>query len=572
MLLVGIIVCFGWIFSLCLHEFSHAIVAYWGGDKSVKNKGYLTFNPLKYTEPGYSLMLPIIFLLMGGIGLPGGAVYINNHRLRDRWWQSAVSAAGPISNLAIAIGLAIPFWLMSDRNDESFVFQGLAFLTYLEVFAVIFNLLPIPGLDGYGIFEPWLPQQIRSQLNYLARYTTLFIIVVFWYIPVVSRFIFEIVTAITGWLRVPPDLVSEGSALFHQPINKALTLVILLIIGWGLTNTNSAWNSLQKGHREIERGNYRSAITEFDRAIALDSNSADAWLQKGYCLWCLDDKKQAISCYETALEIDAEHQFAAISIGHLLFDLTEYRSAIPHLQHAIELAPESIESRCYLGLCWQNLDEVELANEVFNTAIEIEPTPDRENDWWFKAICLEQLGLAERAVDCYERVLKIDRHNREVGAHIGKLYVNLGRYATAVTHLKTAIASNDRDPDTHHYLGIAYRKLEELDLASAAFDRAFALDPRSVTILHAQGELFYHQRNYRSAIATYQQLVDIDPKNATGWYDLGCCQALYGNANTAIYCVSKAIELEPDELKKTAIADPDFSSIAQTDAFQKLVT
>ncbi len=62
-----------WIFSVCLHEFGHAIVAYYGGDTSVREKGYLTFNPLKYTHPVYSLLMPVIFMMLGGIGLPGGA-------------------------------------------------------------------------------------------------------------------------------------------------------------------------------------------------------------------------------------------------------------------------------------------------------------------------------------------------------------------------------------------------------------------------------------------------------------------------------------------------------------------
>jgi tetratricopeptide (TPR) repeat protein len=576
MLLVGIIVCFGWIFSLCLHEFSHAIVAYWGGDKSVKNKGYLTFNPLKYTDPGYSLILPIVFLLMGGIGLPGGAVYIDRQKLRNRWWQSAVSAAGPMANLLIALGLAIPFWFLPDRDriaiaGESFLFSGLAFLVYLEVFGTVFNLLPIPGLDGYGIIEPWLPKQMRSKLNYAARYATLFIIVLFWYVPAVSGFIFNIVVTITDWIHVPPALVSAGSYLFGQPVNKALALAILLIIGWGLNSAKTAWNSIQTGNREIAKGDYRSALVEFDRAIEIDPNLVEAWTQKGYCLWCLDRKAEAVTCYERALAIDVDHQYACQSLGHLLFDLTEYRAAITHLERAIELDGDSIESCYYLGMCWQNLGEPTLATEVFGKAIEIEPIPERENDWWFKAICLEQIGLADRAADCYERVLKVNANNQDVRSQIGIVYFNLGRYEVAIAHLTAAIELNDRDFHTHYYLGLAYRQLQELDLASVAFDRASALDPRSVDLLHARGELLHHRQDYRAAIATYQKLVDLEPKNATGWYDLACCQALYGNANTAIYSLSKAIELDPNELKQSAPNDPDFSSISATEAFKQLI-
>ena len=101
------IVFFGWIFSLCLHEFSHALVAYLGGDYTVREKGYLTFNPLKYTHPLFSLILPLLFLVMGGIGLPGGAVYIERQRIRNRFVLSFMSLAGPLSNLLVAILLGI---------------------------------------------------------------------------------------------------------------------------------------------------------------------------------------------------------------------------------------------------------------------------------------------------------------------------------------------------------------------------------------------------------------------------------------------------------------------------------
>src|SRR5204863_7320161 len=96
-----------WIFSVCLHEFGHAIVAYYGGDYTVREKGYLTFNPLKYTHPLFSIVLPLLFLVMGGIGLPGGAVYIERCRIRNRFILSAVSLAGPLANLLVAIVLGL---------------------------------------------------------------------------------------------------------------------------------------------------------------------------------------------------------------------------------------------------------------------------------------------------------------------------------------------------------------------------------------------------------------------------------------------------------------------------------
>jgi Zn-dependent protease len=240
MWLVGIVICAGWIFSLCLHEFSHALVAYWGGDTSVKRKGYLTFNPLKYADPGYSIALPLLFLLMGGLGLPGGAVYIDRESLKNRWWQSAVSAAGPIANILLAILLSITFQLAIgsglesiDRIDaESFLSSSIAFLIQLQVFAAILNLLPMPGFDGYGIIEPWLSDLVQAKFDRFSKYSTLIVIGLFWYVPWFSDWAFDLVKSITdNVLNIPDIFIDRGSDLFTNPINRLLMFVVLITFG-----------------------------------------------------------------------------------------------------------------------------------------------------------------------------------------------------------------------------------------------------------------------------------------------------------------------------------------------------
>src|SRR5512143_100914 len=141
-----ILVLVGWVFSLCVHEFSHAAVAYAVGDTTVRDKGYLTFNPLKYTHPVYSIVLPLLFLALGGIGLPGGAVYIETWRLRSRRWQSAVSLAGPSMNILVALVLAL--LLQIPAVATSTMGPGLAFLAYLQITAAVINLIPLPPLDA----------------------------------------------------------------------------------------------------------------------------------------------------------------------------------------------------------------------------------------------------------------------------------------------------------------------------------------------------------------------------------------------------------------------------------------
>lgn len=143
----------GWAVSLCLHEFGHAVVAYRGGDRSVGGKGYLTLDPRRYTDPGLSLVLPVLILLIGGIPLPGGAVWINHYALRSRAVESMVSLAGPLSNLVLGILLTFAVEL---TNPPVPLAAALSLLAMLQVFAFVLNILPVPGLDGFGALEPFL--------------------------------------------------------------------------------------------------------------------------------------------------------------------------------------------------------------------------------------------------------------------------------------------------------------------------------------------------------------------------------------------------------------------------------
>jgi len=203
-----LIVLVGWVFSLCLHEFSHAAVAYAGGDTSVREKGYLTFNPLKYTHPVYSILVPLIFLALGGIGLPGGAVYIETWRLRSRAWKSAVSLAGPAANLVLAIVLGIILSLAPVSREG--IWPGLSFLAFLQVSALVLNLIPLPPFDGFGALEPYLPERIRTAVAQISGLLPWAVFFLLWYVPGVYNTFWTTVVGLTHTLNVPLDLVELG--------------------------------------------------------------------------------------------------------------------------------------------------------------------------------------------------------------------------------------------------------------------------------------------------------------------------------------------------------------------------
>ncbi|OLT42075.1 peptidase M50 [Saccharomonospora sp. CUA-673] len=185
----------GWAVSLTLHEFGHAIVAYKGGDTEVALKGYLSMDIRRYTDPVLSMVLPLIILAIGGIPLPGGAVWINHWALRSRKIASWVSLAGPLSNLAIGIVLTLVVVFVSLPSG---LVIGLSYLASVQILAFVLNMLPVPGLDGYGAIEPYLSPQAR-QFGAKARpWAPLVLFALIIAVPMVSSTLWDVTNAIFG--------------------------------------------------------------------------------------------------------------------------------------------------------------------------------------------------------------------------------------------------------------------------------------------------------------------------------------------------------------------------------------
>ncbi|MCW2940151.1 MAG: peptidase [Actinomycetia bacterium] len=208
-----------WIMSLCLHEFAHAYFAFRAGDRSIPGKGYLTLNPLKYADPILSIGIPVFFMLLGGIGLPGGAVWIDRGAIQGKVRHSLISAAGPLANVAIAIVLALILKTVAPPLDAATVthgvfWSGVYFLAFLQITAALLNLLPIPGLDGFGIVEPYLPRDWVRAAGQYGQFIFLGLIALLWYQPVNSAF-YRLVFHITDTLGVNQVWIGTGLQLFR---------------------------------------------------------------------------------------------------------------------------------------------------------------------------------------------------------------------------------------------------------------------------------------------------------------------------------------------------------------------
>ena len=209
----------GWLVSLCLHEYGHAVAGYFSGDHSVADRGYLRLNPLKYTNPLLSIVLPIVVVIIGGIGLPGGAVWIDHRHINSRAKDSLISVTGPLANIVLALLAAVPFLLGDFADDAPFrpalrLLVGARIAGFLQVTAAILNLLPIPGLDGGGIIYPWLSREYQRAWNLFAPYGFMLLFVVLWQ-PRINEHFYNFVFFFTDRLGLDGQLISDGLSLMR---------------------------------------------------------------------------------------------------------------------------------------------------------------------------------------------------------------------------------------------------------------------------------------------------------------------------------------------------------------------
>lgn len=143
------------LFSLSVHECAHALVAWWGGDDTARLLGRITLNPISHIDIIGTLILPII-AAVSSLPLIGWAkpVPVNTSRLKRPYWDVLVTAAGPVSNLILALIATVAMRLLINveaaRHEAVWSVAYYFIATNITLF--IFNLIPIPPLDGSRIF------------------------------------------------------------------------------------------------------------------------------------------------------------------------------------------------------------------------------------------------------------------------------------------------------------------------------------------------------------------------------------------------------------------------------------
>lgn len=189
------------LYSVVIHEVSHGAVAYSLGDPTAKNLGRLTLNPIKHLDMFGSVLLPLISFMLGGFifGYAKPVPY-NPLNLQDRKYGPAkVALAGPASNIALAVLFGLTLRFLPDVFSSSLVPELLGVVVMLNLFLAIFNLFPIPPLDGHWLLMTFLPAKFAVARTFLYRYSfVLLLFFLFFIFPLLMPFVRQLFYLLTG--------------------------------------------------------------------------------------------------------------------------------------------------------------------------------------------------------------------------------------------------------------------------------------------------------------------------------------------------------------------------------------
>ena len=193
--------------AVVIHEYAHGATAYWLGDRTAKYAGRLTLNPLAHIDPFGTVLLPILLVISRSPVIFGWAkpVPINYWGLRnpkkDILW---VGLAGPLANIILAAGLSL--LLKMDLAVPTFITQLILQGILINLVLAVFNLIPVPPLDGSRILISILPAGLTKQYAAIERYGFIILFILL-YFRFFDYIIWPIVNILLAILRIENSLL-----------------------------------------------------------------------------------------------------------------------------------------------------------------------------------------------------------------------------------------------------------------------------------------------------------------------------------------------------------------------------
>ena len=308
--------------------------------------------------------------------------------------------------------------------------------------------------------------------------------------------------------------------------------------------SKSAENYFEAGNKASQRGNYKDAIANYDRAIERKPNHASAYNNRGITKANLRDYPAAIADYDRAIELNPDFTEAYNNRGNAKAELGKYLGAITDYDRAIELKPDYAVTYYNRGTTKVNLENYHDAIADFDRAIELKP--DHTSAYYNRGSAKIKLEEYPAAIADFDQAIELKPDHAGVYNNRGSAKTKLEEYPAAIADFDQAIELNPDFAEAYNNRGSAKTKLEEYPAAIADFNRAIELKPNDAEAYNGRGLAEAKLGDYHVAIADFGRAIELNPDFANAHNHRGIAKAKLKDYRGAIASFDQAIELNPD--------------------------
>ena len=343
-------------------------------------------------------------------------------------------------------------------------------------------------------------------------------------------------------------------------------------------NTANAGDLYKKANTFYELQRYQEALNNYQQAIEIKPEYAQAWNGQAKALYELDSHQEALSAYDKAIELEPNYLDSWKGRGFALNKLKRYQEAIYSFDKALKLQPESPEILNAKGQALSNLKRYDEAINSYDKAVEF--NPDYDQALYNKAWVLYSLKRYKDALNTYEQVINLKPNNERAWYNSGNALINLKRekdafraydkavqykpnfyqawlsrgnvlislrrYPEAIESFQEVLKYNPNNFDAFYSQGWALHQMQRYEQAIIFYDKAIAVRRNNYKVWYSRGNSLYNLQKYQEALSAYNRAVRYKKDHSESWYSKGNVLVNLGKEKEAITAYDTAIKYNPD--------------------------
>ncbi len=290
-------------------------------------------------------------------------------------------------------------------------------------------------------------------------------------------------------------------------------------------------------------GQTEAALSQYERALALDPDSVELLFNLANTLATLQKLDAATAAFEKVLAIRPEYAEAHFNFGNLLYQSGRADDALVHFRAAVAIQPNSAQARNNLGVILDDLKRYDEAMAQFKAALAINPHyPDAHSNLGME---LATLGRDAEAIPCFEKSIALNPEFVVAINNLGNALLRLGRFGEAKVQFERALSLSPGSAEINNGLAVTLYKSGRWNEALRLLERAVALSPRLADAWLNMAKICNEQRFDERALICCNNALVIEPDNADAHNNRGIALAALNRFDEAIENYSRALAIDP---------------------------